>query len=1355
MYAYTLKKVCLLFLFILAAGYAFSNSYRLTTLSSNDGLSQQDVECIIQDKHGFIWIGTYDGLNRYDGNDFLRFRHIPDNPNSISDNRILSLQEWPERDELWIGTDGGGLNCYNLKTHRFTQYLATGGKCRGLTDNQVTCFEKQDNELWIGTANGPHRITFSSGNKIHIEHFTLKSPQDEAVLQYTVALAHDNNGNLIAGTTKGLFVKSPGEDEFRPVENMEITVRQLMKDQVGNLWLVTDQAIYYYSVYHQKIRNYLSAPYRLAFHPDAPFRKLLPVTDRLFLAATLNKLYWLQLTDNTFDFKEVSFTQNTFFADNGLKALLLDRTMNVWITSSMDGVARFDLNAKTIYHYPLAHPKANDKLFIQALIKDHKGRLWIGASNGVFIEDFAQRKTLRIESINENIYGIIEDNDKNIWISSLNNLYFIPEADERKVISVQEQPGLPKEACPFDGPYALCTDNRNTVWVGMRNGLLQIRKKETGFSYKVKDIQPAESMRAVNNVTKLLFFENENSLLIGTKNAGLLKARLTPEGEIDTILPVSRLQRGKEEHIWSVLQASDGTIYVGTDSGLEKLIRDSAGQTELTPVSDDLRVQTYKIAAIAEDNHRNLWLSTSLGLLRYSPLTGEVIHYLDTDGLSTNILGEGSYYDPKGILFVGSIKGINKLDLGSLETNDVAPETQITALKINNTPIIPQTKFNGRVLLDQSPEFTKNITLKHNENNFTVEFAALHFSNPAKNKFAYLLKGFNEKWTEVNNNIRSATFTNVPPGTYTLLVKSSNCDGIWDKTGRTLTITVTPAPWNTYWAYLLYALILTAILYCIYKYYKDKASIKKQLFMEHLEHKKEMEIAEVKLKYHTNITHELRTPLSLISAPVEELIEKSYQDEFLTSRLHIIKNNADRLLQLISQFLDFRKVINEKYTLCIRKTDLQKALSDIYADFQSMAQQKQLTLEYYNDTDTDEYWCDKDIIYKICFNLLSNAVKYTPAGGKITLYASQSPDHSKVYISVEDTGIGIDEKEIDKIFDRFYQIPGSTGGTGVGLNLCKHLAGLHQGKISVKSRPGEGSIFTLEIPNGRNAYPEDSICENPSRPEDETVVAEPLPSGERAKPLILVVEDNFELRDYMVSLLSKDSKVIVANNGQEGYDKAVGHVPDLIVSDIMMPIMDGIELTQKAKNDIRTSHIPVILLTAKTTRESEIEGLFYGADDYITKPFNPQVLKLRISNQLRRVQKKKEEIDEGIRRLNERELAFLTSFENIVTENLSSPDFGIEEICRSLAMSRMQLYRKMTAIISKKPSQYIKEIKMKKAYALIKEKGLNITETMYEVGYTNYSHFSRLFAEVNGCSPREMLGMKTRNNASAGHDEEE
>lgn len=1344
------SKIVILF-FICICNYLNANDYILSTLSSNEGLSQQDVECIIQDKYGYIWVGTYDGLNKYDGNKFTHFRHIPGNVNSISDNRIISLQEWPERDEIWIGTDGGGLNCLNMKTMQFKRYPENLIKGNTPKNNLITCLYISNKSLWIGTSNGVSKLHFTENKNAVITQYVLMGIQGKSkVRQHVLTITEDNSGTIIAGTIKGLYQKKTNDNEFRLVQGIDNNIKQVLKDKVGNIWVLTESKINFYSVSSQKIQNYLSNPYILDFTTPDYYRKIMPISENLYIFINGNRVFWVKHNYNSFNFEELTFSQNVFFKKNNLKALMLDKSMNVWLTSGLDGIAHFDLNAKPIYQLPLIQSEKDDKNSIQAIITDSKRRMWIASTYGILVKEPNNSKSIKVKGINEMVYGILEDKHNNIWITAFNNIYFIPKGNIAKIKKIDEKYNLPKGVYPFEAPYAIHQDKeRDIIWIGLRSGILQIKNNNNEkFIFDLKNIQPFESFRATNNITILHLDKKFNCLLIGTKNSGLIRANLSALGDIVKITPIGRQTNEKQEHIWSILESTEGTIYIGTDSGLKELTRNSNGKLDLVPIKEDDRLQSYKIVSIIEDNYRNLWLSTSFGLLCYSLKNKQVTPYYNTDGLNTNVLTEGGLYDSeKNKLYLGTIKGVNVIDLSSLNINNVAPETQFTSLSVNNTNILPGENFNGRAILESSLETTSQISLKHNENNFTIEFASLHFSNPAKNSFSYKLQGFSDNWTTVNNIIRSATFTNVPSGKYTLLLKSANGDGVWNKTAKSLKIVIKPAPWKTIWAYLFYLIVFVALLYIIYRYYSDRKKMRYEHLLEQIEHKKEVEIAEEKLKYHTNITHELRTPLSLIIAPTDELLLRSYEDEYLNSQLNIIKSNTSRLLQLINQFLDFRKVVNEKYILNVGNENVSIILNEIKNHFTVIALQKKISIELFNDLVTPYCWCDKEIITKICYNLLSNALQYTPNNGKIFIYASQNQDNNNLNISIEDTGIGIEEKEIDKIFNRFYQVPGTLGGTGIGLNLCQQFALIHKGKISVKSSVGKGSIFTLEIPVSKIAYKETGIIDSQNYIEEQEEFVDIDLDSEATEiknaPVVLVVEDNYDLCDYIENLLKEDMTVIVSNNGEDGYNMAVNNIPDIIVSDIMMPVLDGIEMTKKCKEDMHTSHIPIILLTAKYTDENEIEGLSYGADDYITKPFNAQILKLRINNLLRLTKKKIKEVNEDKGKLNERESKFLEKFENIVFENISVPEFGVEDICRIMFMSRMQLYRKMAAVIDKKPIEYLKEIRMKRAYELMKEKGMNITEVMFEVGYSNYSYFSRRFIEVNGISPREVLGLKS------------
>ena len=1324
-------------LFFVAIMHA--ENYRLRQLSTNEGLSQQDIECMIQDQLGYIWIGSYDGLNRYDGNSLTVFRHMVNDSNSISDNRIISITEWKSRDEIWIGTEGRGLCCYKQREEKFVSYedVNSGGK------GVIVSLHEYNNAMWVGTMNGLMKVTFDYNNQMIIEDFVLDIKNVNLRVN---SIAHDSQGNIVVGTTRGLYCKSPNENIFHQYNTLEI--RKIVRDFDGNLWILAEDKVFYYSVSQQQIKSYLSNPYVLdiSFRENDFPKSITPVTDRLSILNSKTQIFEVHQKDHKFLFEEINFFNNSFLQNNEIRNTLVDNTMNVWIASSMEGVASFDLNQKIIYHQRIIDEESDNRMPVQAITKDRKNRLWIGSNYGCFVTDY-QHKNPQI-SINQAIFGLLCDAKGNIWCSSLSGAYFFPKGDVSKKRSLFDIPNLPSTILPTDGPYALCEDEANNIiWIGFRSGLLQVRYFENKMTFKHYDKQLFGTDH-LSNITKMFLDKETSSLLIGTATSGLFSARLLSNGDIQNVVKIEKNTNKKEDHIWTIFKASDNNIYIGTDSGLKLLKRNE--ENEYVTCSFDLidsELQSYKVTSIVEDMQSNLWISTGMGLFSFNLKDKNIRKYLNSDGLRSHTLTEGSYYDSvNNILYVGGVKGLNLLELSSLRVNDIPPRTIIQSMKVNNKYIKPGEVFNKRIILPYSLNYTSEIDLKYFENNISFDFASLHFSNPNKNEYAYKLEGFNSDWVHIGTQ-HTATFTNLPAGKYILLVKSANGDGVWETSPIQLAISVGVAPWKSIWAYLAYFFFVCMVMFLLYRYFKEKRRTKQELLMEQFEHQKKLEIAEVKLKYHTNITHELRTPLSLIVAPVQDLITAGYQDDFLNTRLRNIKNNADRLLQLIGQFLDLRKIISDKYILRIKRQRIDERILEIKKNFEPIAASKHISFDLYNDANLGYCWCDIEIINKICYNLISNAIKYTPEFGMVSIYVSANTDSTILSISIEDTGVGISESELENIFERFYQAPDSVGGTGIGLHLCQHLTGLHKGTIKVVSRQGEGSIFTVELPVSKNAFDASEIIDIEEVAEQISDLGESefsLSETSTVRPLILLVEDNYEFKKYLKTTLIEDYNIVEAENGKVGYEIAVSRIPDLIISDIMMPVMDGIELVKKCKENTLTSHVPFLLLTAKDTIESEIEGLTFGAEDYITKPFNTQTLKLKIHNLIKLTGKKEkaEEEKEPALNLNERDYAFISEFEQIVLKNISVPDFGIEDICRIMCISRMQFHRKISAIISKKPSQYIKEIRMKKAYELISEKGLNITETMQEVGYTNHSHFSKLFTEVNGISPRKIMGMK-------------
>lgn len=1338
-----MKKLFCLFLmgYIFSPHMIFSNNvYHLQKLSTAEGLSQQDVECIIQDKQGCIWIGSYDGLNRYTGNSLTVFRHNPTG-NSVADNRIKALESWAERDEIWIGTEGRGICSFNLKTEKFTNLPELAQNSKGV----ITVLHRHEDKLWLGgQGNVLKCLSFDAEDKAHVSTYKLPDVLNKGAVW---SVENDDNGNILVGTNEGLYVKTPNNDNFQLVFSTESGVK-LFPGHKGGIWAIIGGKLYYYLPPELQNVDYLKYPKPINMVVDKPILSVCKVSDDILLVNTESDIYKVMVLNDDFEFDKLEFSDYGFFQNNTIRSIFVDNTMNAWINSNMEGVARFDLTQKNIYKLRFVDEQFDKRLFIQAIVKDRQDRLWIGTNKGNFIYDTRNLSDMD-QILAGSVFGLMSDSYGNIWCTTIDDILVYPKANSKKGKSILLRKDLPSTKNKYDGPYAICEDEeRKTIWIGLRSGLLQIKNYADGetFSFRHYDCSYFGTER-LSNITAFLFLPEYNSLLITTASSGVFEAKLNATGELDSVKPLSyKTELQFVDHIWAIIKTSGGDIYIGTDSGLRQLLREGDEFVVALTDYEDWRLQTCKITALLEDAQNYLWLNTGQGLVSLNLNTRRTRVYTKDDGLATYTMTEGLYYDPRtNSLYAGGYGGLSVLDLSSLLINEIPPKSFIQNVRINNYKIKTGERLGNEVILPFNINYLSEICLEHNENNISFDLASLHFSTPGKNRFAYILEGFMDKWVD-QGEAHTITFTNLPSGRYVLKVKSANGDDVWEQNPLTLTIVVKSAPWLTWWAFLLYGLVLSIIIYLIYRYYAEKKRSEYIRYVEKMEHNKKMELAEIKLKYHTNITHELRTPLSLIAAPVQELIDKHYDDPFLNFRLQSIKNSTDRLLQLINQFLDLRKIVMDKYDLrvCYRRID--NYFYQIRDNFTLFALSRHISFNLYYDTDMNYCWCDGEVINKTCYNLISNAFKYTSSGGQVNVYVSADVDMKFLTVSVEDTGEGIDESILENIFDRFYQSPEAKGGTGIGLHLCKQLVTLHHGNINVVSRKGEGTIFTVVLPVYRDAFTSEEIIEENISDKivemSESVTANGNVGEERI--VVMIVEDNTELREYLHRALLEDYDVITAENGEIGYNMAVNRIPNIIISDIMMPVIDGMELLEKIKENTLTCHIPFVLLTAKDSSENELDGLSKGADDYIIKPFNIQSLKYKIKNLVKlsadsNVRHVSSEESEMEKQLSDRDKKFMDDFRKAVLDHISSSDFVIDDLCSIMNVSRMQLHRKTIAVFAKKPSQVIKEIRMKKAYELITTKGCNITEAMQETGYTNHSYFAKLFVEVNGISPREAV----------------
>lgn len=757
---------------------------------------------------------------------------------------------------------------------------------------------------------------------------------------------------------------------------------------------------------------------------------------------------------------------------------------------------------------------------------------------------------------------------------------------------------------------------------------------------------------------------------------------------------------------------------------------------------------------MTSDDNGDLWIVTDNYLLRYNSKTNSFRKFGKADGLDMD-----EFYihlcckSTSGKMFFGGNKGIVTFFPDEIKDNPFPPDVVITNLSLFNRP---KEKF----------EFEKDITelkvveLSYSQNDLHLEFVALHYSYPANNQYKYKLENFDNNWIDAGTQ-RNATYTNLDPGEYEFKVIASNCDGIWNETGTSIKIIINPPIWATTWAYLLYALLTLALIYFFWKLNLRRIKAKHEYEMSKFEAEKLHEVDEMKSRFFANISHEFRTPLTLILGPAKDIIEKSKDNE-AKQNAGLIKRSANRLFGLVNQLLDLSKLEAGKMKLETREIDIIPLLKGLVLSFSSLAERKKITLSFNTTEEKINVYLDRDKIEKIINNLLSNAFKFTPEGGKIDFTVTKQTNTLELRIS--DSGKGIAKDHLDKIFDRFYQIDRSytreQEGTGIGLALTKELVELHKGKIKVESEEGKGTTFIVRIPLGRDHLkPEEIVGEKTETlvqtpKEDFELVTETTNRKEKTdidllletdKPLLLVVEDNSDVRKYIISHLEENYRIQEAVDGEDGLKEAFNHIPDLIISDVMMPKMDGFELCNKLKTDERTSHIPIIMLTAKATSQDKISGYETGADDYIMKPFDAAELKVRIKNLIeirRRLQEKFTKADFVIKRgdikINSLDEKFIGKLMIIIEKHIAEENFTIEEFESEIAMSKSQIYRKLKALTGKSPSRFVRSVRLLKAKKMISEHQATIAEIAYSTGFGSPAYFTRCFKEEFGYSPSEM-----------------
>jgi signal transduction histidine kinase/ligand-binding sensor domain-containing protein/DNA-binding response OmpR family regulator len=1360
LFSFIKKYACLLLLLGTAIpGYTQNAS---SFISISDQLVNNEVTSIIQDKNGFIWFGTRGGLQRFDGYEMKLLKNDYGKGTNLLSQSIEVLQSG-KQDNIWIGTKSGGLSSYNLKTGKISNY----------------------------TNQNPNTTGFNA--------------------DYILSLLDTDSEKLFIGTWKGFQYFNKKTGEFKILNSLWKTF-DIQPDGNKGYWLATNSGLKHLD---QKLVNDLSFNFGI---PGINITSVVLDKEYncLWLGTWNEGLFQLDL--QTKEFKNYRHQKNdpVSLSSNNTYRILLDSKGILWIGTWGGGLNRFDRKTCSFENIHLNIPGlyTNDNQIILTIKEDPSGLLWIGTDGtGVFKFDLKQKKFINIGYENKmnsllgstHVLSVYVDQYNKLWLGtkgggiqySTNWKTFTKvniESDEKNNL-----PSLPYESRSFlqEGDY---------LWVGTNKGLIRIFNKglkagaydiflprpndpasisgkkitkivkdqsgriwigtqESGLSYisgfnknnqpVFKNYLPAYGIKGAlqNERVSCLLVDSKNRLWVGTYKGLHLYQPSTDQFQVFIQNEVYKNSISNNT-ILCLAEDKFGNIWAGTQYGLNKISGFDGNKLNVTSYTTKEGLPSDYIHAVIPDKEGNIWASTNKGIIRFSQANKSFSVFDKRDGVQSNVFSENaSYKDTRGRFFFGGLEGLTYFFPDSIKINQFHPPIYFTNLTINNVPYEYGTGIPDSSILSKPFYETESITLSYKENIFSIEFAALDYHAPDKNEYMYQLEGFNTDWVYAGNN-RLVSFTNLKPGTYHLKVKATNSDKTWNPAPHQLTINILPPPWRTWWAYMIYIAVFIFLLWLTRYLGLRQVALKNQLTLSKLARQQESKLADFKERLFTNISHEFRTPLTLILGPLDDMLQRKEFETPVEKSLRLIQKQSKRMLRMVNQLLDFQKAEAGSLKLSLQPGEMVSFCHDVFILFLDEASRRNIDYTFQSMEKYFSFTFDHNKLEIIIFNILSNAFKFTSNGGKITFTVTKNKDQS-CEINIQDTGKGIPSNEIERIFDRFYrgraEDATTISGTGIGLSFVKELTELHGGSIVAVSDGINGSLFTVSLPPMSNTEPVLKISEDSSfqanqngdtnlnsviMPEENDQVSQEL-------PIILVVEDETDMLQYVYEILSPSFKVVTATNGREGIEKAVETIPDLIISDVMMPVVDGIELCKILKSHKDTSHIPIILLTALSDMAHHVQGIREGADVYLPKPFNSQLLLVHVRNlinsrnMLKELYAKRIFLGTGNFEIKTYEEEFLVKLMKLVEENISDSNFNNDDLANLMFMSRSTFYRKLKAVTGMSGNEFIRTARLNFAAKLLECGKYSVSEAAFEAGFNDIKYFRKRFHDQFGVTPSE------------------
>ena len=1339
--------------------------------STDKELSNSLINAVYQDRKGFIWIATENGLNKFDGTRFSIYRHNATDSTSLKNNYVRTLFE-DSRGNFWIGCING-LQRYDRATDNFHELFIS--RKDGRKNPHITSIiERRNGDLWIATS-GQGAISLKKNSNpasFHIEtELTDRigsnylnvifedsrqnlwiateekglyrySPESKELKSYKApyhiagddvsAICEDAHGQIFVGTlTKGLFrLSSRQEGNFEPVlyqNRMNLNIRTLIIDTRGKLIIGTDgEGVKEYQPQQDIIVDSEINAGPFDFSKSKVHSLIEDKDHNLWLGIFQKGLILVPGISNKFDYYGYKSIHNNTIGSSCVMAIHTDEQATIWIGTDNDGLYAINDQGKQLRHY--THQAGNPQSVpgtILCLYEDSNQELWLGS----YFDGLARmnKQTGTCQDATSLLQGnlnagkpkvscIIEDKNKNLWVGTYGSGLYKINLPTQHVTYYEstrnENDDWSINRLPNDWISYLLEDKEGMIWIGTYKGLAVLNPQTDNF----------------------INYKKQNNLLPGYV-------------------------------VYSLLESSNGEIWAGTSEGLVCLNKD-----RLTPVlfttADGLPSDI--ICGLAEDEKKNIWISTHQGISKLNPPEKKFINYYAGDGLQGNEFTRTAVFkDKRGKIFFGGTNGVTAFYPQDITEIKKEMNVLITGFHVANRPVKKGDKSGNNVITDTAVMDTEQFTLAYNENTFSIDFSVLEFSNPDRISYQYKIKELGDEWISTQPGTNRVTYSSLKPGKYTFSVQARDHNNFSNI--RTVTIAITPPWYQTWWAKVIWGCLGALLIYALTMYILSRIRHRQEVMRQkHME-----QINEAKLQFFINISHEIRTPMTLIISPLEKLLAEHSEKQPVYLMIY---RNAQRILRLINQLMDIRKLDKGQMHLKFRETDIVGFINDLMHTFNYQAPHKNITFTFEKElegADSLKVWIDLNNFDKVLMNVLSNAFKYTHEGGNIEVLLKTG--HNDAYrgalkdyfeIDITDNGIGIDKNKIEQIFERFYQIDNdmtqSNFGTGIGLHLSRSLVELHHGIIKAENREdGQGTRFIIRLPLGSNhlkaeelenpeetgseptisQLPKDSIYET----EEENKTNEYRKHKAKTRYRVLIVEDDEEIRRYIRSELDSDFRIYECTNGREGLETILKEKPDLVISDVMMPEMDGITLCRKIKQNININHIPIILLTAKSKAEDQIEGLEIGADAYIVKPFNTELLRTTISNlianreRLRGKLVGEQQVEEKITKIEMKsnDEILMSKVMKTINDHLADPTLNVEMLAANVGMSRVHMHRKLKELTNQSARDFIRSIRLKQAANLLREKNLSVSEVAYATGFSNLSHFSNTFRDFYGISPSE------------------